>query len=244
MNGMKKNGAGNDTNQTRRKKIKKNKAQLAGLLLFGLVALVVTIVVTRWVFSLRDPAKLALFKDYVSSLGVGGWFLLLAIQYLQIVVAFIPGGPIQIIAGALYGPWKGLALCLLGTVLASGTVFLLVSHFGSRIVSIFVTEQQIKEYDFLTNTNKLEWAVFVLFLIPGTPKDALTYLFALTPIKMSRFMVSSILARLPAMVISLFAGQTIISGQWFKAVIMFIILGSVSLVGLLLHRSLMERVEK
>lgn len=194
----------------------------------------------RWVLTLRDPQKLADFQEYVTSLGFGGWLLLLAIQYVQIVVAVIPGGPVQIVAGALFGPLGGLATCLLGMVLATVTIFQMVGRYGPKVIRLFVKEKEARQYRFLNDEKRLESLVFLLFLIPGAPKDVLTYLFALTPIPLSRFLLLSITARIPAALTSVLAGNSIIEGQWLKALVYFSITTAISLGGLMLHRKIMD----
>lgn len=221
-----------------------DKLKMLGLVIGAVIMIVVTVLAARWVMTLRDPDKLAAFQELVRSLGWGGWLLLLAIQYVQIVVAFIPGGPIQIVAGALFGPLGGLATCLLGTVLATATVFSLVSKFGHSIISLFVDKKDIANYKFLNDEKRAEFLVLLLFFIPGTPKDALTYLFALTPIALGRFMLLSTVARIPAMLTSVLAGNSIVNGQWLRALIYFSVTTLISLGGLLLHRKIMQRYHK
>lgn len=218
------------------------KLKITGFIIFLTATIIVTIIAARWVMSLQDPVKLEDFQNWIASLGFGGWILLFAIQYIQIVIAFIPGGPIQIIAGALFGPWGGLAVCLGGTLLATATIFYLVSKFGHRVISLFVEEREIGEYKFLSDENRLETLVLILFFIPGTPKDALTYIFALTKIKMPRFMLLSTLARIPAIVTSLVAGKSIASGNWVTALVMFITMTVISGLGFLLQRWLKKRL--
>lgn len=194
----------------------------------------------RWVLTLRDPQNLADFQEFIHSLGFGGWLLLLAIQYIQIVIAFIPGGPVQIVAGALFGPLGGLATCVLGMLLATATVFTLVSRYGHRVVKLFVKDKELRQYKFLNDEKRLETLVVILFLIPGTPKDVLTYLFALTPIPLGRFLLLSIVARIPAALTSVLAGDSIAAGNWLHALIYFLIITAISLGGLLLHRKIMR----
>lgn len=220
------------------------KLKIAAVAVFLIATIIITVLAVRWMMSLSsDAAKLMTFQNWVGSLGIGGWLLLLAIQYIQIVIAFIPGGPIQVVAGALFGPWEGLAICIGGMILATATVFYLVSRFGQRVISLFVEEKDISEYKFLNDEKQLEKLVLVLFFIPGTPKDALTYLFALTKIKMHRFMLLSMLARTPAVVTSILAGSSVVKGDWFRAVIMFIALTAVSVAGYFLQRFLRSRIE-
>lgn len=219
----------------------RNTLKIAGIILCLLAAAIGTFFAARWVMTLRDPQKLADFQQLVSSLGFGGWLLLLAIQYVQIVIAFIPGGPIQIVAGALFGPIGGLATCVLGMLLATSTVFALVSRYGHRVIKLFLKEKEIKEYRFLKDAKRLESLVVILFLIPGTPKDVLTYLFALTPISLGRFMLLSTVARIPAALTSVLAGDSIINGEWLKAVIYFAVISVISLGGLVLHKKIKLR---
>ncbi|MDR2932403.1 MAG: VTT domain-containing protein [Oscillospiraceae bacterium] len=226
---------------------KKRKIKIFKIVVFVIFALIfaaATVVATLWVFSLREPDKLAAFQDMLSSLGIWGFFVLVVIQYVQIVIAFIPGGPIQIAAGALYGPLGGLVICLGGTFLASLTVFFLVKRFGSKVISFFVDEGDITKYKFLSDSKRLELLVVILFFIPGTPKDALTYLFALTPIRTGRFMFLSIMARLPAMITSIFAGDSITNGEWTQALVLFIIITVIGALGVLVHRKVIRHFSK
>ncbi len=221
-------------------KLKKlSRLQLLGLSISLLAMTVFTVFGIRWALSMQDADKLIAFQQQIASLGLRGWGLLLAIQYIQIVLAFIPGGPIQIVAGALYGPWGGMATSLLGTVLASATVFGLVHRYGRRIITLFVDEQDILRYTFISDGKRLEQLVLLLFIIPGTPKDALTYLFALTPLSMGRFMFLSILARIPGVLTSTLAGDSIIQGDFIKAGMYFAGITAISLGGMLLHKKVM-----
>ncbi|MGI6402778.1 MAG: TVP38/TMEM64 family protein [Oscillospiraceae bacterium] len=217
------------------------------LVLLGLGLAAATIWGIYGVLALKNPDYLNLFQSYIASLGVAGWLVLLAIQYLQIVIAFVPGGPIQIVAGALFGPVGGMLTCLLGTIAATATVFALVKRFGRGVLFFFVDEKDIQKYSFFSNTKSLERLILLLFFIPGTPKDALTYLFALTPIAFGRFALLSILARMPAMLTSVLAGDSVVNGQWLKAGILFVGITVITAGGFVLHKKIIRphiRTEK
>lgn len=218
--------------------------KIAGVCVSAAVIALFTVLAARWVLSLRDPERLAEFQGLIASLGSGGWFVLLGIQIVQIVIAFIPGGPIQMVAGALYGPVWGLLICVIGTILATAAVFSLVSRYGSRVISLFVDEKDILRYDFLHSQEKLEKLILILFFIPGTPKDALTYLIALTPIPPGRFLLLATTARLPAMVTSVLAGDSIVDGEWLRALCLFAVITVIAAVGLLLHGRIMRMYAK
>ena len=82
------------------------------------------------------------------------------------------------------------------------------------------------------NPKKIELIIFLLFVIPGTPKDFLTYVAGLCPIKMSRFVAISTIARIPSIVTSTLAGEHIATGNWKNAIIIYV--GIVVIVFLLL----------
>jgi uncharacterized membrane protein YdjX (TVP38/TMEM64 family) len=51
--------------------------------------------------------------------------------------------------------------------------------------------------------------MFVLFLIPGIPKDILTYIAGLTPVKPVKFLMIAVVARLPALFVSCYIGANL-----------------------------------
>lgn len=218
--------------------------RILGVILGAAVFTGIAVWAGSWALDLRDPVKLAEFRQRVDSLGAAGLIALLALQYFQIIIAFIPGGAVQIAAGVILGAWGGLALCLFGSCLATGTVFWLVSRYGRGAVKKFVGERELKAYKFLEDEKRLERLVFIMFLIPGAPKDALTYIFALTKIPLARFLLISTVARAPAMATSLVAGESITSGDWGRALFMFCVMTLFGAAGLFFHGRLKEKHSK
>ena len=212
------------------------RAKLLGVLAFLAVVIALTVLGIRWASQLRDPAALKAFRERIASLGPGGPLVLLAIQYVQVVMAFIPGGPIQIVAGALYGPFGALAIIVAGLVLANATIFTLTLRFGRKVMHLFVGSRALSDYRFLGVLAKPSPLIPVLFFIPGTPKDALTYIFALTPISPLRFTVLSISARLPAILVSVFAGDSLLKGKFLLATILFVIIAALGIAGYFVGR--------
>lgn len=205
-------------------------------LLVGVVAAVVAIaalityLVMPYIRMLGDPETMARFEEWVASLGVLGFLLMLAIQVAQIVIAFIPGEFVQVAAGVMYGTWGGLGLCLLGCFIASACVFAVVRKLGQGFVVKIVGQEKLDSFGFLNDSSKLETLVFILFLIPGMPKDVLTYIVPLTTIRMSSFMLLSTIARIPGMVASTLIGSSITDANWPLIIAVFavvIVIGGV-----------------
>lgn len=193
---------------------------------------------------LSDPASQAQFEDWVNSLGILGVGVMLLIQIAQIVIAFIPGEFVQVMAGVMYGTWGGLALCLAGCVFASAIIFALIRRLGRDFVVKFFGEEQLQKYDFLQDSSKLETLVFILFLIPGLPKDLLTYIVPLTPISMRNFLVLSTIGRIPGMVASTLIGSSVTDANWPLIIGVFAAVIIVAGLGIWKKDALMEWAKK
>ena len=125
-----------------------------------------------WAFSpvlgmLGKPDASELIREYIDGFGPAGVFVFLAIQILQIVVAFIPGEPIEVLAGMMYGTVPGLLMCMLGCFVGSILVFFLVKWLGRDLVHSFFSEEKLHKLKFLNDKNSFEKLTFLLFFIPG-----------------------------------------------------------------------------
>ncbi len=207
------------------------------LLVAAIVAFVAFCALVIWlcmplIDMLGDAEKQQAFQDWVESLGVWGVLVMLFIQVLQIVVAVIPGEVIQVMAGVMYGTLGGLALCLVGCVIASAAVFLLIRKCGRDFVIRFFGEDMLDRYSFLQDSSKLETLVFILFLIPGLPKDALTYIVPLSRINLATFLTLSTVGRIPGMVASTLIGSSISSANWPLIFVVFAVCLVFGLLGI------------
>ena len=198
---------------------------------FSLI-IVLSLMSLPYIKLLSEPETQQKLKAWVTSLGIGGWFLVLCIQIIQIVIAFIPGEPIEIVAGVLYGGFGGLFLCLLGCIVASSGVFILSKRFGTPLVAKLFQKKKLDEFAFLNDAKKLETIVYNLFLIPGTPKDMLTYIVGTTPMKLTQFLVLSTFARIPSVISSAFIGSTIRQGEWKIAALIFTLTAVLGIAGI------------
>lgn len=222
-----------------KEKIWKNKKTiLLAALFFGGMA-VITVLAWPYIRSLTDPATQAKLQEAVAAMGPWGVLALFGLQVLQIVVAFIPGEPVELLAGVLYGGFGGTAICIAGCVLASAMVFWLTRRFGKPFVERFFKKNKLEEFRFLQESKKQDLVVFVLFLVPGTPKDLLTYLVGLSQMKLWRFLLLSNIARIPSLVSSTFLGEAARQGRWLTAGIIFGVTALLGIAGILLKDRLL-----
>ena len=147
-------------------------------------------------------------------------------------------------AGYAFGVLEGTALCLLATTLASGVIFLIVKKYGMKFVTLFVAEEKIRSLKFLQNARRLEFIVFLLFFIPGTPKDVLTYMVGLTPMKLRVWLLITTVARIPSVVTSTIGGDALGTQEYLFAVIVFVATAAVSGLGVLLYRAIRCRHQR
>ncbi len=153
-----------------------------------------------------DPEK---FRAWVNTHGIWGRLAFIGMMVLQIVIAFIPGEPLEIAAGYAFGVWEGTGLCMLGALIGGLLVFLFVRAFGRRAAEAFFSPEEIDSVQFLKAGRKLNFLVFLLFLIPGTPKDVMTYCVGLTKMPLGTWLLISSTARIPSIITSTIGGDAL-----------------------------------
>ena len=178
------------------------------------------------------------FRDWVDSHGFWGRLAFLGMMAFQVVIAIVPGEPLEIGAGYAFGALEGTFLCILGTTLSSIAIFLVVKKYGMRFVTLFVPEEKIHSLKFLQNTRRLNLIAFLLFFIPGTPKDVLTYIVGLTPMRLPTWVLITSVARIPSVVTSTIGGDALGTENYLFAVVVFVATAAISGLGVLLYRKI------
>ena len=166
------------------------------------------------------------FKEKVNKSGFIGLAMLFGLQLAQIFLIILPGEPIEILAGMCYGGWGGLIFITISVAIMTTLIFFLVRKLGKRFVYDIYDEEKVKKIEnskLFKNPKKIEWIMIILFMIPGTPKDLLVYISGLLPIKPLNLILISTFARLPSVVSSTFAGDTLMKGNWESSIIIYAI---------------------
>ena len=166
----------------------------------------------------RDPARL---RAWVDGLGWKSRIVYGAMVCFQVVIAIIPGEPLELAAGYAFGALEGTLICLAGIFAGSMIVFLLVRRFGIKLVRLFFSEEKIRSMRFLKNPRRLFIVTAVLMLVPGTPKDLLTYCAGLTPLPVTTWMLIASVGRIPSVITSTLGGHALSEGNYGFAAIVF-----------------------
>lgn len=184
------------------------------------------------------------FRAWIDEQGLWGHVVFVGMMVLQIVVAVIPGEPLEIAAGYVFGVWEGTLLCMISAVIGSVLVFCLVRWLGVHAIEVFFPIEKIQSMKFLRNAKRLNLIVFILFLIPGTPKDILTYVVGLTSMKLSTWLLITSFARIPSIITSTIGGDALGLQNYQFAVVVFVITILISVAGLLVYRWISKRENK
>lgn len=181
------------------------------------------------------------FRAWIDGCGPWAPLCLIGLMCFQVVVAVLPGEPIEIGAGVAFGVWQGLGLCLIGAALGSTIIFLFTKKLGIKLVEVFVPLEKIRQLTFLQNNRRLNVLVFLLFWMPGVPKDVLTYFVGLTEMKLPAFLAISTVARIPSALMSTSGGAALGSGQTTLAAWIFGLSVALGVIGAIYYGKLIRK---
>ncbi len=215
--------------------------------MLGIVSIIIFIVFTLAVFlfigipiirTARDPQ---IFRSWIDSMGVWGKLCYIALCFLQVLIAIIPGGPIEVAGGYAFGHVEATILSTIGLGLGSIAVFFLVRRFGRSLLEIFFSREKIEELKFLRTNRRRDLIILILFLMPGTPKDLLCFFCGLTDMPFSIFFLIAVLARIPAAWISSMGGSAMGRKSYSIAIMIAVIIVVLSILGVIAYRTLVRK---
>lgn len=163
------------------------------------------------------------FRRLLLAYGYGSVLVFIFFQIMQVVVAAIPGEFVQVAGGYVFGTALGTLYSMVGILLGALIAFSIARFIGYPIVKLVVSPRHMERFSFLANNKKSEVAMFLLFLIPGIPKDALVYIAGLTPTDPLRFFTIFVLARLPGLLGSAYIGANLEAKHYTVVIIVTII---------------------
>ena len=155
------------------------------------------------------------FRAWLNSFGGWSEAVFVAVRALQTVVKIIPAEPLEI--GSL-------------------AILLLSKFFGEKFIRLFVPEDKMKSFNFLKKKSNIYAVLFVIYLIPGSPKDLITYFAWMLPINIPTFLLITGIARIPSIVTSTMCGAALVEKNYTAAAIIFAVTTLVSINGLAIYR--------
>lgn len=209
------------------------------IVIFVLVSFFIMYLVNRLVSDFEADPRL--FRDWIDGFGIFGPIIYIGMVVLQVVFAIVPGEPFEIGAGYAFGVIEGIILSVVGFVVGSIIIFWIVRKFGDEIIGVFFSSKKTERLKSMLDNKNSRMVIFLLFLIPGTPKDLITYVAALTPISFSDMIFLVSVARLPSLVTSVVAGDALGEDRMIVAVVVFAVTAIVSMLGAYIYKRVSDR---
>ena len=169
-------------------------------------------------------------RVWLRQFGVLAPLVFILLQALQVIVAPIPGQVVALVAGYLFGPVAGTVYSLTGVLIGSAIAFSLAKRFGRSFVEDVLHEDVVARFDDFVDTVGVP-GLFAFVVIPGLPDDAICFLSGLTKWRLPTFIAVISVGRLPAYVITVYAGGQLAGGRFRSALALIGIVVLASVVG-------------
>ncbi len=154
-------------------------------------------------------------NSFLMEYQAASFFVYLGLQVLQIVISIIPGQFIQFAGGYAFGFWVGYILSIVGIAIGTSIAFGLARVLGRGGVHLIFGEERISKFVRQLNSRKSFAILFVLFVVPGLPKDLVTYAAGVSHFGYKPFLVLSLVGRTPALMGTLMMGSMLNKGSYF-----------------------------
>lgn len=199
-------------------------------LLLGSILLIGGVVLLRQYMTFLFDAEAV--RAFVRGFGLWAPVVLIVLQALQVVVAPIPGQVLAAVAGFLFGPWEGTLYNMIGITIGSTIAFWLSRRFGRAYVERMIHDDALSTFDAFVDRHGL-LSLFILFLLPGLPDDALCFIGGLTPIPLWKLVLIAIVGRAPAFFLVNVFGHLVASGDAYEAMVLLALIVGLSIIGFL-----------
>jgi uncharacterized membrane protein YdjX (TVP38/TMEM64 family) len=182
-------------------------------------------------------------KVVLRSYGPYSPLVFILLQIIQVVVAPIPGEVIEFLGGYVFGVWAGMLYSMIGLILGSGLAFGIAKIFEKEAIERFVSPELRKKFDYLIGHEGVILS-FLLFLIPGFPKDTLCYILGLTPMHWGIFLIISTIGRIPGTLMATLQGAKAFDQQYVILLILLVISALIILVFYIYHENIHQWIKK
>lgn len=214
--------------------------KFVGLVAFFVLMGIILAAMWPWIADAFTEGGVERLVGRMQDAGPVGVLILLGLQFLQVVVAFIPGEGVQFAAGLMYGPVLGAIIILLGCLISSAIIYQLVHRLGAPFVRDMVSTEHLEKFRKFEKSGKLDTVVFILFLIPGLPKDVFTYVVPLTDMEIKRFLMLTTIGRIPGVVASTYVASAMASGNTVGAVVVAIVVIAIAICAFVFRDKIMD----
>ncbi|MFD1597804.1 TVP38/TMEM64 family protein [Halobellus rarus] len=194
----------------------------------------------RYASFIFDAAEL---RAWIAQFGIFAPLVFVFVQALQVVVAPIPGQVVALVAGYLFGPFWGTVYSLTGVLIGSAVAFSLAKRYGRSFVEDILHEDVVNRFDEFVERVGAP-GLFAFVIIPGLPDDAICFLSGLTPLRLRTFIAVISIGRLPAYVITVYAGGELASGRFLEGIALVAAVIALSAIGYFKQEAVRDLVRR
>ena len=144
------------------------------------------------------------------------------LQALQVFSVVLPGMPIQIAAGVVYGIWRSFFVCHLSSVAANVLVFIAARRFGAKMDKLIPIERKNSKLDFLLKSDTPAYMTVLACLIPILPNGFIPYVAVKTKIKTLHFALAVYFGSLLPVFVLCAVGSKILKGGYIYSAVLFV----------------------
>lgn len=172
------------------------------------------------------------------------FLLIIGLQIIQVVVCILPGQPIQFAASYMFGVGIGYLLSIIGAVIGTAISFCLAKALGSEAMHVIFGEEKVREYQRRLNSGRGLMMTFLIYLIPGVPKDLVSYAAGISEMRFRPFVLAATIGRSPAMLGSLLVGHFFGKQNYTAMIIITAVIVLILLVCFIERNKLIELLDR
>ncbi|MDD2476645.1 MAG: VTT domain-containing protein [Dysgonamonadaceae bacterium] len=159
-------------------------------------------------------------NDFLEQYKTAGVFVFIGLQIVQIIISVIPGQFIQFAGGYAYGFWLGYLFAIIGVALGTGITFYFARILGRDAIHTLFGKEKIGKFINQLNSKRSFAIIFVLYLIPGFPKDLITYAAGVSQLKFKALLFLSLVGRTPALMGTIMMGSMLHKESYFGLIVL------------------------
>lgn len=169
-------------------------------------------------------------------------FILILFQILQIIICILPGQPIQLYASYHNGILGGFLISITGAIIGTFITFNIANLLGKDAIKSIFNETKVEKYMKKLSHDKVYTIIFIIYLVPGFPKDLISYLAGISEIKIKPFLILSTIGRIPGLLGSLLVGNFLAKKNYIGIIILSIIVVIIFLISYFKKDAIMKLI--
>ena len=213
-------------------------------LLLAIIIVIPLLIYFNYYSLIENFGSLDKIENFLSSHKAQSIAIYLIMQILQIIICILPGQALQFAAGYVFYFWIGISLTIIGAAIGTVLTFYIARILGKDAMFLIFGQEKLNRYIEKLNSKRAFILIFIIYLIPGLPKDLFAYAVGVSDMKFKPFFIVSIVGRMPAMIGSVMMGAMFSNGSYFGVITLFVIAVILCILGAWKYKDLHRLVDE